>query len=299
MMKWNISCLILLFLLLAACSKQTQKQDDPKQNIALSAVVSIVPQVYFVERIAGDLATVDLLAPPNHTAETHQVTPRQMDILSRADVYFRIGMPFETALVKRLESTCPNLKIVDTREGVTLLGGVCTHEHDHSDHHHHEGDDPHIWLDPMRVKIQAQTIAKALSVVAPQHESVFTANLDTFEKDLDALHQRLGETLAPMNGKVIYVYHPAFGYLADAFGFEQRSIETEGKDPGSKRLYELIDEIKDSGVKVIFDQPQFAEGSVQVIAKEANVKVVALDGLMQDYITGMEALAKAIAGSLE
>lgn len=296
-MKRNISCVILLFLLLAACSKQTQKQDDTKQNTALSVVVSIVPQVYFVERIAGDLATVDLLAPPNHTAETHQVTPRQMDILSRADVYFRIGMPFETALVKRLESTCPNLKIVDTREGVTLLGGVCTHDHD--DHQHHEGDDPHIWLDPMRVKIQVQSIAKALSTLAPSHTPAFTANLEIFEKDLDTLHQRLAEILTPMKDKVIYVYHPAFGYLADAYGFEQRAIETEGKDPGSKRLYELIDEIKESGVKVIFDQPQFAEGSVQVIAKEANVKVVALDGLMQDYITGMEALAKAIAGSLE
>jgi zinc transport system substrate-binding protein len=283
--------------LLVACGNREQVPQKDNANAALSVVVSIVPQVYFVERIAGDLATVDLLAPPNHTAETHQVTPRQMDILSRADVYFRIGMPFETALVRRLESTCPNLKIVDTREGVTLLGGVCTHDHD--DHHHHEGDDPHIWLDPQRVKIQARTIAKELSTLAPSHAPAFTANLEIFEKDLDALRQRLAEILAPMKDKVIYVYHPAFGYLADAYGFEQRSIETEGKDPGSKRLYELIDEIKNAGVKVIFDQPQFAEGSVQVIAKEANVKVVALDGLMQDYITGMEALAKAIAGSLE
>jgi zinc transport system substrate-binding protein len=254
-------------------------------------VVSIVPQVYFVERIAGTLATVDVLAPPNHTAETHQVTPRQMDTLSKADIYFRIGMPFETSLVKRLETTRPDLKIVDTREGVTLLGAVCAHDH--------EDDDPHIWLDPLRVKIQARTIAASLSELAPQHAPTFTKNLEAFEKDLDILHQRLGEILAPVKGKAIYVYHPAFAYLAETYGFEQRSIETEGKDPGSKRLYELIDEIKRTGVKVIFDQPQFAEGSVKVIAQEAQVQVVVLNDLMEDYIAGMETLAKAIAGSLE
>lgn len=283
--------------LLAACGSREQTPQKTNADVPLSVVVSIVPQVYFVERIAGTLATVDVLAPPNHTAETHQVTPRQMDTLSQADVYFRMGMPFETALVKRLKSTCPALKIVDTREGVTLLSAGCTHDED--DDHHHEGDDPHIWLDPLRVKIQARTIAASLSKLTPQHKETFETNLELFEKDLDTLHHRLGEILAPVKGKTIYVYHPAFSYLAETYGFEQRSIETEGKDPGSKRLYELIDEIKRAGVKVIFDQPQFAEGSVKVIAQEAQVQVVVLNDLMEDYITGMEALAHAIAGSVE
>ncbi len=293
----NITLSCTFMILFIACSKPESKQANGLTDRYLSVVVSIVPQIYFVERIAGALATVDVLAPPNHTAETHQVTPRQMDTLSGADVYFRIGMPFETALVKRLESTCPALKIVDTREGVTLLSAVCNHDED--DDHRHEGDDPHIWLDPLRVKIQARTIAASLSKLTPQHKETFETNLEIFEKDLEILHHRLGEILAPVKGKVIYVYHPAFAYLAETYGFEQRSIEMEGKDPGSKRLYELIDEIKRAGVKVIFDQPQFAESSVQVIAQEAQVKVVVLNDLMEDYITGMEALANAIAGSVE
>ena len=293
----NITLSCTFMILFIACSKPESKQANGLTDRYLSVVVSIVPQIYFVERIAGALATVDVLAPPNHTAETHQVTPRQMDTLSGADVYFRIGMPFETALVKRLESTCPALKIVDTREGVTLLSAVCNHDED--DDHRHEGDDPHIWLDPLRVKIQARTIAASLSKLTPQHKETFETNLEIFEKDLEILHHRLGEILAPVKGKVIYVYHPAFAYLAETYGFEQRSIEMEGKDPGSKRLYELIDEIKRAGVKVIFDQPQFAESSVQVIAQEAQVKVVVLNDLMEDYITGMEALAHAIAGSVE
>ncbi len=266
----------------------------------LSVVVSIVPQAYFVERITGPLASVEVLAPPDHVAETHQVTPRQMDILSRADLYFRIGMPFETSLVPRLVDTCPQLTVVDTRDGVPMLGVACTHDHgDDGGHHHHDGDDPHIWLDPMRVKIQARAMASALTAAAPEHADVFIANLQAFEADLDALHQQLQTLLAPARGKTIYVYHPAFGYLADAYGFVQQGIEVEGKSPGSKRLYALIDEIKQARVRTIFDQPQFADGSVRVIADEAGVDVTPLDGLMTDYLSGMEELGRVIAASFE
>lgn len=290
-----VAMLFLLFVGCGNCEQAPQKQDGDN---TLSIVVSIVPQGYFVDRIAGDLATVEVLVPPDHSPATHQATPRQMDVLSRADIYFRIGVPSEIQLIQRLEETCPNLKVVDTREGVAMLGGVCTHDHgDH--HHHHEGDDPHIWLDPMRVKIQVRTVAKALSDVAPQHKEVFAENLVRFENDLDDLHGDLTEILAPVKGKVIYVYHPAFGYLADAYGFEQCSIESEGKEPGSKRLYELIDEIKQSGVNAIFEQPQFSEGSVQAIANEANVQVITLDSLMQDYVAGMKTLATAIADGVD
>jgi len=271
-----------------------QSQDEQASDGTLSIVVSIVPQAYFVRRVAGELATVEVLAPPNHTAETHQVTPRQMDTLSHADVYFRIGMPFETPLVNRLAASYPRLKIVDTRAGVPMLGGVCAHAHEHNDHRH-EGDDPHIWLDPMRVKIQARTIAAALSALAPQHSRTFSENLQSFERDLDALHRRLTKILAPVRGKIIYVYHPAFGYLADAYGFEQRAIETEGKSPGSKRLYEVIDEIKGAEIRAVFDQPQFADGSVWIIAEAAGVAVISLDALMDHYPAGMENIARAIA----
>ena len=285
---------------LSGCGSDTTQSADNMNDAALSIVVSIVPQAYFVEQIAGPLARTTVLAPRDHAAETHQVTPRQMDVLSNADIYFRIGMPFEEPLVGRLAAACPNLTIVDTRDGVPMLEGICTHDHhDHGHHHHHHDEDPHIWLDPMRVKIQAATMASALGAAAPEHADTFATNAAAFAAELDALHQRLQTILAPAQGNVIYVYHPAFGYLAEAYGFEQRSIENEGKSPGSRRLYALIDEIKQENVRAIFDQPQFADGSVGVIADQASVDVVILNALMEDYIAGMETVAQAIASSFE
>jgi len=295
----------LLLAVLSGCSSgETVVQpegDTSALDSPVLAVASILPQVYFLDRIGGDLVETVPLAPPDHSPETYQVTPRQMDFLGRAHVYFRIGMPFETPLASRLEATCPQLMIVDTRAGVSMLA-MDGHGHDHSDHDGHvcleDGHDPHIWLDPNRVRIQARTIADALVAITPQHEATFRTNLASFEAELDALHGRLETMLAPVRGHTIYVFHPDLGYLADAYGFYQRAVEHDGKSPGARRLYALIDEIKAAKVSALFVQPQFAAREVATIAQAAGVDVVLIDNLAYDYSDNMERMARAIAASM-
>lgn len=270
-------------------------------GVPLLAVVSIPPQSFFVNRIGRDLVQIEVLAPPAHAAETYQITPRQMDMLSNANVYFRIGIPFEEALVKRLVSTCPTLVIVDTREGVPLLASSGHHHEVHShglheDHTHcSQGNDFHIWLDPMRVKIQAQTIARVLTQLIPEHETTIASHLKAFEEELDTVHGEIKSILEPVRGKTFYVFHPAFGYFADAYGLEQRAIEVEGKSPGPQRLYTIIEEIKQRRTPVIFEQPQFRSLELQAIAKEASISVVQLDDLAPNYFENMIHMAKTLA----
>ena len=296
-----------LFLVAAGCgSSPEDKKDDPvalEDDAKIPVMVSIVPQAYFVQRVGGESVTVESIAPPNYSPETYQITPRQMDALGQTRVYFRIGMPFEEELAKRLSATFPSLRIVDTREGVPLLemcedGGHEGHDHDHHGHVHGEHD-PHIWLDPTRVKIQARTIAAALQAVRPEKAEEFAGNLVAFERDLDALHGQVSEILAPVRGRVIYVFHPAFGYFADAFGLEQRAIEFEGKSPGPRRLQKIVDEIRNSSTRAIFEQPQFKAAELQAVAKEANVEVVLLDGLAADWGENLKQMASVIVEKLQ
>lgn len=299
--------LFCLFFVLAGCGsdpegarKDTREQGDGSWILAM---VSIVPQVYFVQRVGGAFVNVEPIAPPNYSPETYQITPRQMDALGKAQVYFRIGMPFEEELTERLSATFPALRIVDTREGVPMFAMDTVGEHEEIDHDYHGhnlgGLDPHIWLDPMRVKIQARTIAAALQALRPEHAQEFARNLAAFEQDLDALQGQVSEILAPVRGRVIYVFHPAFGYFADAFGLVQRAIEFEGKSPGPRRLQQIMDEIRKSGVGAIFEQPQFKAAELQAVAKETGVEVVLLDGLAGDWGENIKHMASVIAEKLQ
>src|SRR5262249_47908376 len=155
----------------------------------------------FVERIAGSHARVEVLVGPGQSHHTYEATPRQIAGLHHARAYFRIGVPFEHGLVEKIGASMPHLEIVDTSAGVPLLEmkDECDEPGETAEEHAHESrKDPHIWLDPKRVKIQARTVAAELARLDPVHREEFARNLTGFERDLDAADARIARTLAPV-----------------------------------------------------------------------------------------------------
>jgi len=271
---------------------------SPERADATTRVfVSVLPQKAFVERVGGSLVTVDVLVGPGQSHATYEPTMSQMTAVSQARALFTVGLPFENTIVPRLARINPGLKIVDTRRGVALL--AAPEGHDHEGHHHDEGDaDPHIWLDPIRVKIQAQTIADALIELDPAHEADFRSNLKSFHADLDAVDARLRAVLAPYRGRPFMVFHPAYGYFADAYGLRQLAVEREGKSPGPRQVARWIEAARREGVKIVFVQPQFAQDTARAIAAGIGGTVVELDPLAADYLANLERMAATLAEAL-
>lgn len=104
--------------------------------------------------------------------------------------------------------------------------------------------DPHIWMSPPLVKKQALTMLNALIRIFPGKKEIFSKNYREFAEDLDKIDQKLKETLTPVKGSTLFVYHPSFGYFAERYGLKQRAIETGGKAPGPKTLGSIIEEVK-------------------------------------------------------
>ena len=288
-------------------------------NIPVSArekvqvFVSILPQKYFVERIAGDLAEVSVLVTPGKSPATYSPTPDQVRKLAESRVYFRIGVSFENGFMHKIASIAPDTRVVDTRKGILLRDMEDhIHEQDHHDAHArvHDGKDdghadmgagkdPHIWMSPLRVKQQAATMADALVFLAPEHESRFRENYDAFARDLDRLHERLKTILAPLAGQNLFVFHPAFGYLADDYGLIQVPVETMGRAPKGKELSAIIRLAKQEKTRVIFVQPQFDQQAARKIAGAINGAVVSINPLAPDYLDNMVRMADTIADALK
>ncbi len=280
-------------------------------------VVSILPQVDFVERVGGGLVTVDVLVGAGQSPHTYEPTPRQLESLARARIYFTIGIDFETALVPRIRAQFPQLTIIDTGAGVPRRY-LSADELDAEARHEHASagpppagaaqtgpatqasgrPDPHIWLNPLYVKIQAETICQALSAADPAHADQYRANLSAFDADLDRIHKQLAEVLAPLRGRDIFVFHPAFGYFTDAYGLRQIPVEIEGKEPSARQLAALIGRARGEGVKVIFVQPQFATRSAEAVAQAIGGAVVPMDDLPRHYLKNLEDMADKIRAAL-
>ena len=286
---------------------------EARRTVPIRVAVSIPPQIYFVERIGGENVQVDALVLPGRSPATYAPNPSQISNLSKSHVYFRIGVPFENLLLPRIDGIAVNLVVVDTRKGIKLRKMLAGH-HDHDegkdvhqtnraalepDHDHHDqGYDPHIWLDPNLVKKQAATICETLMTIDPDGAASYRSNLDRFIADLEALHQRLRKILSPLANENLYVFHPSFGYLADAYGLRQTPIEVEGKAPKGKDLYQFIQMAKRSNARVIFVQPQFDRQAATKIAKAIQGKVIPLNPLAENYMQNMEEMALKIAGAV-
>jgi zinc transport system substrate-binding protein len=255
----------------------------------IKVFVSIIPQVYFVERIGGEHVDVEVLVGPGQSPATYDPTPKQMSKLGKSNLYFRIGVPFERVLIPKISSAFKDLHIVDTSSGVKLRY--------FSQSKASQVPDPHIWLDPKRVKVQAETIRAELSRIDPHHVEVFQRNCEVFHEDLDRIDSKIAHVLKPLQGSRIYVFHPAFGYFAQSYGLEQVAVEVEGKEPSARQLSNLINQARAENVKIIFVQPQYSKRNAQAIAQAIGGAVVPIDPLPRDYLRELEAMASVIRNS--
>jgi zinc transport system substrate-binding protein len=260
--------------------------------------VSILPQAYFVERIAGGRVDLHVVVGPGQSPETYEPTAKQLSLLADSRILFTIGMPFERALMPRIRANFPGVAIVDTHAGIPLRG-MWEERSAAARQPPPDAKDPHVWMDPRLAKTLAKNILDAITAVLPDEAADLQANFDTLAADLDSLDAEISRMLKPLAGRDIVVYHPAYGYFCDAYGLRQVAIEVGGVEPGSRYLADLIASLREGGVKVIFVEPQSAQTTAEAVAHAIGGRVAVLDPLASDYIENLRRIAIEIHSVLQ
>lgn len=151
----------------------------------------------------------------------------------------------------------------------------------------------------MLVRQMAGAIRDKLAELDPENDEDYTRNHTAFVAELDALDREIRTLLADAPDRKIMVFHPAWGYFADAYGLIQVPIEVEGKEPGPRTLAALIEQARRRQVKVIFVQPQFSRKSAEQVARAIGGQVVAIDPLSPDYAENLRKVARQIAEAVQ
>ncbi len=270
----------------------------------MPVAVSILPQRYFVEKIGGNFIQVEVMVPPGATPEQYEPRPKQMTALSRSTIYFTCGVPFEKIWLPKMVSANTKILVIHTEKDIRKRA-IESHSHHGEGAEpagglpHEEIDDPHIWLSPPLVILQARAIFEALAANDPQNRASYETNYRSFVLeliDLDLFLSRLFATEAKPGS--FMVFHPAWGYFADAYGLNQVPAEVEGKEPKAKELDEFIKRARELGIKAIFVQPQYSPRTAQTIADAVGCKLVEADDLAPDWEKNLRQVAGQIAAAL-
>lgn len=251
----------------------------------LNVTVSILPQRYFVERVGGDHAAVNVMVLPGESPATYEPSPDQLRALSDADIYFSIGVPFENAWLDRIRSANDEMVVVDTTQGIDRIEGG-------------GNPDPHIWLSPSLVRIQAATIAEALTAADPAHAETYETNLEAFLDDIDELDAEIRQTLTGVDERRFMVFHPSWRYFARDYGLEMIAIEVGGQEPSAAELGRLITRAKEEGIDVIFAQPEFSTEAAETIAAEIGGEVLLISPLAEEWLDNLRRVGRTFAEHL-
>jgi len=267
---------LLLVLLALAASGCAGEASAPERHV----VASFYPLAWATEQVASDSIDEILnLTPAGAEPHDIELSPRDVETVRDAELVVYIGGGFQPALEDA----------VDSREGrsLDLL---------------RKGEDPHIWLDPIRFAQAVERIARGVGGAGSAYDEI---------RELRQLDSEYRRGLVDCERRVLVTTHAAFGQLARRYGLSELSLagRSPESEPSPRELEELVEKVRASGATTVFAEPLVSDGLAQTVAREADVEVATLDpieGLSdervaagEDYLSVMRsnltALRKALA----
>ena len=268
----------------------------------------------FVKQVAGEDVYVGVLMPYAVDPHTFEPSPKDVAKINEADLVFHVGLKYENiALTKLLKNSVKSghslIEIGSKINAIEFKNDNHDDEDKHDDHDHGTLD-PHFWFDPNRVALAVGEIKKELINLDPENRISYELSANSYVEKLKMLDQQIDALIQtiPFDNRKIVTTHESLGYLENRYGLEVLvtvipNITTEdGVTP--KQLVEVIEQIKEYEIKVIFLEAESPTKSAEIVAKETNVSLVT--GLWvetlkvnQSYIDFLKTNVDLIVGNLK
>jgi zinc/manganese transport system substrate-binding protein len=271
---------------LAACGGGSNgSTGGPSDGVTVVATTTVLGDVarQVVECGGGEVRT---LMPVG--ADPHDFSPSSADITAmiRADLVIANGLGLEEGLESALASVANDGARVF--EVAPLLDPLPFGEDGHPDQagaeaaDEHGSEDPHVWLDVSRMATGASLIGAELADVTG--DDAYVTCGEEVSAALTQTDAQVRDVLAavPAGERILVTDHDAFGYFADAYGFEVAGVVIPGgstlSQPSSSELADLAQTVRDTGVRAVFANTANPTALVDALANEVggDIEVIAL-----------------------
>ena len=272
-----------------------------KVEAAKIRVVTTLPELGDIVRtVAGDLASVDVLA--RGTEDIHQVVmkPSFVAKLNKADALVYLGLGIEHSFLPGLlaasanprlradwTTTCLGEGCVDISAGVAVLEKPDTQPRRRRKHP--QGNLTTTWTP--RTAGSWRNAAQGFSNRSGQLER-YKAGLEDYLRKHSAALAELRKKAAALKGLKAVSYHQDTVYLGRFTGIEfVATVETKpGIAPSPRHLEKLVAEMKEKEVKLIVREQQYEPKTCEWLAERTGAKVAVI-GTMAGALPGTRSVA--------
>lgn len=263
------------------------KESSSKQEEqTLTVVTSFYPMYIAALNVIGDTDGVhlqNLSEPQTGCLHDFQLTPEDMKLLSKADVFIINGGGIES-FMKDVAKSYPDLTIIEASEGIDLLED--------------EGEEnAHAWMSVATYEEQVNHIAEGLAAADEKHASDYQKHADAYTVKLDALKERQQKVAEKIKGQSVILFHEAYDYVADDYGLDVAYLLDldEERQVSAGEVADVLAAVRDDHVKYILAEELYGKSMGDTVEKETDAKVIYLDALNRgdydadSYIKGMSA----------
>ncbi len=254
----------------------------------VNVITSIAPINFLAKEIGDGKVDTTVMVPAGASPHTYEPKPSQMVAISKADIYFAIGVEFEKAWLNKFKSQNSNLKIIDCSKDIKKIPITEGEE---------KGElDPHVWLSPKNIKKIAICIESGLEEIDSKNSNFYKNRLERLLNRVEEVDNNVTTITKHLNNRTFLVFHPSWGYFAKDYNLTQMAIEISGKEPTPKELIKIIKIARKNHIKTIFTQPEFSDKSAKIIANELGVIVKKISPLKENVLENILEFAKALSG---
>lgn len=261
--------------------------------------VSIFPIYDIVRRIAGPDADVALLLPPGHNEHSFDPTPKDIESASKAKVGVMVGLGLDPWMEKLMKDAAPKARIVKVGDRVPTLNikddPLGDEEADkareaaekagqkveaHDEHEHEKGaTDPHVWLDPERMRLIVRAVAEELGKADSPHALDYRKRATEIDDSLAALDKEVETRTKALRTRGFVTFHGSFQYFAERYKLEIIAViePYPGSQPSGAYISKVLEVIKSKNVPALFSEPQLDSRPAKVLSDEAKIPLGVLD----------------------
>lgn len=269
MKKILIVVITLLLMAVTGCADPAKPLNGDKDNnqVIMTSFYPIYIMTINITHGVPGIRVVNLTPPQTGCLHDYQLKPSDVKQLATAKVLVINGANMES-FIDKVRSQYPKLKVVTASEGADLLPGGKSGE-----------VNPHLWVSISGAIYEVEKIAQGLAATDPGHADQYQANAQQYIDKLKKQQAKMQAALGDVSNRNIVTFHEAFPYFAREFDLKIVSVvEREpGAEPSAAELAATIEQVKKSGTKALFAEPQYSSKAATVISQETGARVYILD----------------------
>ena len=271
MKKRNIIIAIVIFIILIIMIViGNLNRKDNKESDKLKIVTSFYPIYIMTINLTNGIENVEVSnMAENYVGCIHDYTLTTTDLkkFENADIFIENGYGMEQFSQKIIDSY-PDVKIIDSSTKITDF----VQEDDEVN--------PHFWTSIDNYILQVEKISEGLQELDPLNSENYKKNESIYEEKLKELKDKYNEI--NFSGKSVVSLNESFSYLFKFIGVNETLIETDHEQSAlsAETVKEVIEEVKNTGIKAIVIAENDDNQNANLIAEETGAKVYKLNDAM-------------------